>query len=136
MRLKNFSLALVLSLVASASFAEEVWKCEIPSHKPTSFLGGPLVFTLSDDGTSGVVSSGMIIHFNKKPMDIIIGKNTDKVLRARWAIRKIKTKKGAIVPSMRYSMVMQKTNGALSYYARSPQYDDSLGASGKCARLR
>ncbi len=120
----------------TASYAVEAWRCDMPSQKRTSFLGGPLVVAFEGENGKSVASSPLILALYGEPIAIKIDKNTDKVLRASWVIEDVEDAKGNQIPSMRYSGVIQKGSGSFSYYSRSPRYDNVLGTTGRCTRLK
>ncbi|MEP5153329.1 hypothetical protein [Planktotalea sp.] len=135
----NKGIGLIAALAASlgtSAMAAETWRCELPTEEITSFVGGPLAFSINDDGKSAVVNSPMIMGFVKAPVEIDIKRNDEKVFRAAWYIKNIKNDKGFTIPTLRYSAVLQKATGRFDYYLRSPQAGDGRGAAGKCSRVK
>lgn len=94
------------------------------------------MIALNEKTGKSVVSSPYILAINGAPMDAKIVKNTDSLLRANWVIKEVKDSKGNQIPAMRYSAVIRKASGGLSYYARAPRYDNELGTTGTCARIK
>jgi hypothetical protein len=133
----NKAIGLIAAFAASlgtSAMAAETWRCDLPEENSKSYVGGPLAFSISDDGKNAVVNSPMILAFIKTPVEVDLKKNDAKVLRAAWTIKNLIAPDGKTLPNMRFSAVLQKATGHLDYYMRPLSYDNTFGAAGKCVR--
>jgi hypothetical protein len=93
MRVCSILLSAVLAVLGGGVHAAEVRRCEIPSQKINSFVGGPLVIATEESTGKSVASSPLIMALYGAPIDVKITKNSASVLRATWMIKTSKMPK-------------------------------------------
>ena len=80
-----------------------------------------------------VVSDGIILRFNRKPMQVRVGRNTDRKLVIRWTLKNVVNANNQTTPAFEYSATLSKATNEIAVYASPDGYPNRFSGKGTCA---
>ncbi|NNE87880.1 MAG: hypothetical protein HKN27_07365 [Silicimonas sp.] len=124
---RNILSAMLIALPA-ASFAKPVsFQCLMTSNE--GWIAEQIFLEYDSESNSSRVADGVILHFEKKPIDAKILEDTDKKLVVSWNV--VVQSRGQTT-KMAYRLAHFRKNGKVIVNAKPHGYSNTFVSRGKC----
>jgi hypothetical protein len=128
---------MVIVLLALPGFAATgkgiLYDCDITEKRDRLFwISDKMAIVITGEGQV-VVSDQVILHFNEKPMQARVTRNTARKMTIRWTIRNAVDGNNQTVSRLNYTAVLSKDDNRIEVYARPQGFSNRFGGKGQCA---
>lgn len=112
-----------------------LYACDITQKRQgVGWISDKLAIVVTQGGQV-VVSDAVILRYNQQPMQVRVGRNTDRKLVIRWTLRNIVNAENQTTPAFEYSATLRKSTKEIAVYASPDGYPSRFSGKGTCALM-
>lgn len=126
--------ALWLSLPASVQAAGFLYDCDMTDAESSrGWISSKVALVVADDGTVQVVD-GVVLHFNKKPMQTTVVRDNARRLIVKWSLDNARADNGHSFGDFDYRASVNKATGQIELTAIPRNFDTGVRSAGTCKK--
>ncbi|MEP4194129.1 MAG: hypothetical protein ABJL99_00675 [Aliishimia sp.] len=130
--LATFTLMTMATFGAHMAAADVLYDCDIrTSERHRGWVSPKMAIVERDTGAVQVVDA-ILISTDQSPITARVTRNTDKILMARWVIKKAEGRDTKVVPNLDYDFRLNKQNGRISVGLGLVSGGPRIAARGSC----
>jgi len=126
------SLLPLLSFVDPAQAKGVLYVCDITEKREgVGWIPNKMAIVVTQEGRV-VVSDGIILRFNRRPMQVRVSRDTDQKMVLRWTLKDAMKSRNWKRPAFDYSATLTKSNNSIAVYARPENSPNRFRGKGSC----
>lgn len=133
LRVFGFVVLGVCSMAMPVQANGVLYDCDITQKRQgVGWISEKIAIVVTQSGQV-VVSDGIILRFNRQPMQARVGRNTDRKLVIRWTLKDVVNANNQTTPAFEYSATLSKATNKIAVYASPEGYPNRFSGKGTCA---
>jgi len=109
-----------------------LYDCDITEKRQgVGWISDKMAIVVMQNGRV-VVSDAVILQFNRQPMQVRVGRNTDRKLVIRWTLNNVVNGSNQTTPAFEYSATLKKATNEIAVYANPDGYPTRFSGKGRC----